>query len=326
MTAIHPEDREAAARTFWEGVTSGQGFAFETRTRRAADGAYRRHLQQAVVLRDAEGEVLRFVGVTTDIDDQKRAEETLRQAQADLAHVARVATLNTMTASIGHEVSQPLSGILTNANTALRMLAAAPPNVTGALETARRIIRDANRASDVIQRLRGMFSRKEPITERVELNAVARDVIALSADELRRRSARLETDFADGLPAVSADRVQLQQVVLNLLLNAAEAMDDVEGAPRFIRVSTRLDGEGAVRLEVRDAGTGFDPTAAKTLFEPFRTSKANGMGVGLSICRSIIESHKGRIWATLNHDGPGATFSFSIPAAEPAPTSIVQAP
>jgi PAS domain S-box-containing protein len=323
MNAIHPEDRETAAKSFWEGVRSGQSFAIESRSLRARDGTYRRHLQQAVVLRDAEGKVLKFVGTTTDIDDQKRAEETLRQAQSDLAHVARVATLNAMTASIAHEVNQPLSGILTNANTGLRMLTADPPNLAGVADTLRRTVRDSNRASGVIKRLREMFSKKEPIAELVDLNDAARDVIAISVDELQRRGARLQTDLADGLPPVNADRVQLQQVILNLLLNAADAMDGIEDRPRSVLVRTELEGDGAVRLEVRDAGRGFDPGTVEKLFEAFHTTKANGMGVGLTICRSIIESHKGRLWATLN-DGPGATFSICIPCA--SADSISQPP
>jgi PAS domain S-box-containing protein len=312
MTAVHPEDREMAIKTFWEGVHSGQGFAFETRTLRAKDGIYRRHLQQAVSLRDAEGKVLRFVGATTDIDDQKRAEETLRQTQSELAHVARVATLNAMTASIAHEVSQPLFGILVNANTSLRMLATEPPNVAGAVETAQRTIRDANRASEVVKRLREMFSNKEPVAELVDLNDAVREVIAIAGGELTRRSARLQTELADGLPALSANRVQLQQVILNLLLNAADAMDEIEDRPRSLLVRTELESDGVARLDVRDAGTGFDPASVGKLFEPFHSTKPDGMGIGLAICRTIIESHKGRLWASPN-DGPGATFSFSIP-------------
>jgi PAS domain S-box-containing protein len=323
MNAIHPEDRETAAKSFWEGVRSGQSFAIESRSLRARDGTYRRHLQQAVVLRDAEGKVLKFVGTTTDIDDQKRAEETLRRAQSDLARVARVATLNAMTASIAHEVNQPLSGILTNANTGLRMLAADPPNLAGAADTLRRAVRDANRASGVIKRLREMFSKKEPIAELVDLNDAARDVVAISVHELQRRGARLQTELADGLPPVSADRVQLQQVILNLLLNAADAMDGIDDRPRSLLVRTELEGDGAVRLEVRDAGRGFDPATVEKLFEAFHTTKANGLGVGLTICRSIIESHKGRLWATLN-DGPGATFSICMPCASADNTSQPQ--
>ena len=313
MNAVHPDDREMAIKSFWDGVRSGQDFAFETRSLRARDGTYRWHLQQAVVLRDAEGKVLKFVGTTTDIDDQKRAEEKLRQTQADLAHVARVATLNAMTASIAHEVSQPLSGILTNANTCVRMLAADPPDLTGAAETVRRAIRDAGRASDVVQRLRAMYSAKAPTMEMVALNEAAREVITLSAHELQRGGAVLQVKFAEGLPLISADRVQLQQVILNLLLNAVDAMANVEDRSRTVIVETNVDGEGGVTLSVRDSGMGVDADAVEKLFQAFYTTKAHGMGVGLSICRSIIEAHGGRIWANANDEGPGATFAFGLP-------------
>jgi PAS domain S-box-containing protein len=279
MTAVHPEDRQVAAKSFWEGVRSGKGFAFETRTLQAKDGTYRRHLHQAVVVHDSEGKTLKFVGTTTDIDDQKRAEEALRQIQAHLAHVARVATLNTMTASIAHEVNQPLAAILLNANTCVRMLAADPPNVAGATERARRTIQDADRASEVIQRLRAMFSTKPPTLETTNLNDVAREVIALAIAELRWSGALLRAELAEDLPPVSIDRVQLQQVILNLLLNAAEAMHEVADRPRTVVVKTGLDAGGGVRLDVRDAGTGFDAGAAEKLFEAFYTTKAKGMGV-----------------------------------------------
>jgi signal transduction histidine kinase len=212
-------------------------------------------------------------------------------------------------------VSQPLSGILTNASTGLRMLATDPPNVAGAVETTRRTIRDANRASEVLNRIRAMFYKKAPAMERVDLNDAAREVIALSAGELQRKRALLQTDFAEDLPPVSADRVQLQQVILNLLLNAADAMAGIDDRPRTILVQTSLYDDGGVRLDVRDSGIGVDPHAVEKLFEAFYTTKANGMGVGLSICRSIIESHDGRLWAEANDDEPGATFSFSIPPA-----------
>jgi C4-dicarboxylate-specific signal transduction histidine kinase len=240
--------------------------------------------------------------------------------QADLAHVARVATLNAMTASIAHEVSQPLSGILTNANTCVRMLTAEPPNVAGAAETARRTIRDANRASEVIKRLRTMFSKHTPAIEPVDLNDAAGEVIALSAGELQRSGVLLQTDFAENLPPASADRVQLQQVILNLLLNAVDAMAGIEDRPRTIQVKTGLDDSGGVKLAVRDSGTGVDPRTVDKLFEAFYTTKAQGMGVGLSICRSIIEKHNGSLWAEANH-GPGATFSFCVPTASPAKQS-----
>jgi C4-dicarboxylate-specific signal transduction histidine kinase len=217
-----------------------------------------------------------------------------------------------VTASIAHEVNQPLSGILTNASTCLRMLAADPPNVDGARETVRRTIRDAYRASEVITRLRALFSKKDPATESVDLNEATREVIALSLSELQRSRVITRAELADDLPPVTGDRVQLQQVVLNLLLNASDAMSGVEDRPRQLVIRTQRDDGDRVRLTVKDAGVGFEPEGMDKLFEAFYTTKSGGMGIGLSVSRSIIENHHGRLWATPN-DGPGAAFSFSIP-------------
>ena len=254
----------------------------------------------------------RFAKIAGIAIDRARADEALNQARLELTHVARIATLSAMTASITHEVSQPISGILTNSNTCARMLAADPPNVAGAMETVRRTIRDANRASEVIKRLRAMFAKKAPTMERVDLNDAAREVIAISSAELRRSNSVLQTDFADALPAISGDRVQLQQVILNLLLNAADAMTGIEDRPRTLRVQTETQGSDSIKLLVRDTGVGLDPRGIERLFEPFHTTKAHGLGIGLAISRSIIESHGGQLWAVAN-DGPGATFGFSIP-------------
>jgi len=243
-----------------------------------------------------------------------KRQEALNVARLQLTHVARLATLSTMTASITHEVSQPISGILTNANTGARMLAADPPNVEGAAETIRRTIRDANRANEVIKRLRAMFANKAPTIERVDLNDAAREVIALCSAELRRDGSVVETDFAEPLPAVNGDRVQLQQVILNLLLNAADAMTSIEDRPRTLRVKTQVEGNESIKLLVRDSGVGVDPHGVEKLFEAFHTTKAHGLGIGLAISRSIIESHKGKLWAMAN-EGHGATFGFSIPCA-----------
>jgi PAS domain S-box-containing protein len=255
------------------------------------------------------------MGTVQDITASKRAEAALGQAQSELAHVARAAALSALTASIAHEVSQPLSGILTNANTGLRMLSADPPNVTGAAETAKRTIRDADRATEVIKRLRAMFARKAPAIELIDLNEVARELIALSSNELQRSRVVIQSDFASDLPLVRGDRVQLQQVVLNLLLNAADAMSGIEDRPRTLLIKTLLDERDDVKLLVRDSGIGIDPLTAAKLFDPFYTTKATGMGVGLSISRSIIENLEGRLWA-ISNDGPGATFGFSIPRAD----------
>ena len=240
------------------------------------------------------------------------AEEALNRARSDLAHVARVTTLSALTASIAHEVNQPLSGIITNASTCLRMLDADPPNVDGARETARRTIRDGNRASDVIARLRALFSKREFTLESLDLNEATREVIALSLSELQRNRVVLQSELADDLPHVTGDRIQLQQVILNLLRNASDAMADVHDRPRQLLIKTEREDGDRVRVTVRDAGVGVDPQSMDKLFDAFYTTKSDGMGIGLSVSRSIIERHHGRLWAEPN-DGPGATFSFSIP-------------
>jgi C4-dicarboxylate-specific signal transduction histidine kinase len=261
--------------------------------------------------RDQTGQ-LEFIGAIQDVTQRRLSEEALAKAQSELAHVARVSSLGALTASIAHEVNQPLSGIITNAGTCLRMLAADPPNVAGARETARRTIRDGNRASDVVTRLRALFARKSTAIESVDLNEAAREVIALSRDELRRAQVTPRAELADDLPPVMGDRVQLQQVILNLLRNASDAMSGVDDRARQLVIRTERDDGGHVRLTVRDTGVGLDPRTAARLFEAFYTTKSSGMGIGLSVSRSIIESHRGRLWAAAN-DGPGATFAFSIP-------------
>ena len=256
---------------------------------------------------------LEYIGAVQDVTERRLSEEALSKVRSELAHVTRVTSLGTLTASIAHEVNQPLSGIITNASTCLRMLAADPPNVEGARETARRTIRDGNRASEVISRLRALFGKKEPTNEPVDLNEAAREVIALSLSELHRKQVVSQSDFDEDLPTVMGDRVQLQQVILNLLLNASDAMNDIADRPRLVIVKTELDEGDHVRLTVKDAGVGLEPENVGKLFDAFYTTKNSGMGIGLSVSRSIIESHHGRLWAMPNEDEPGATFSFSIP-------------
>ena len=253
-----------------------------------------------------------FIGAIQDVTESKVAEEALDRARSELAHVARITTLNALTASIAHEINQPLSGIITNASTCLRMLNGDPPNIDGARETARRTIRDGNRASDVITRLRALFSKKNFTLEPLDVNEATREVIALSLSDLQRNRVILQLNLADQLPPVTGDRVQLQQVILNLLRNASDAMVGVEDRPRRLLVTTRPDGDDRVCLSVQDAGTGINPQDLDRLFEAFYTTKSGGMGIGLSVSRSIIEKHHGRIWAKPNA-GPGTTFSFSIP-------------
>jgi len=261
--------------------------------------------------RDQDGQ-LEYIASVQDVTAQRLAEEARDKAQSELANVARVMSLGALTASIAHEVNQPLSGIITNASTCLRMLATDPPQVEGARETARRTIRDGNRMSEVIARLRALFRKKEPTTESVNLNDAVLEVIALSIVELQKNRVVLCPELADDLPFITGDRVQLQQVILNLLRNGSDAMSTVEDRPRQLVIRTERDEGDRVRLTVQDAGIGFDPQAADRLFDAFYTTKGDGMGIGLSVSRSIIERHQGRLWATLN-DGPGVAFSFSIP-------------
>jgi PAS domain S-box-containing protein len=267
-----------------------------------------RLVSQAIATDDGGVEV---TGVTQDVTNARVAEQTLGKLRAELEHVTRVTTLGALTASIAHEVNQPLAGIVTNASTCLRMLAADPPNIEGARETARRTLRDGERASEVIARLRALFSKKTTTTGSLDLNEATREVVALSMSELQRQRVATRLELADYLPPVKGDRVQLQQVILNLLLNASDAMSTVEDRPRELVIATSVEGSD-VHLSVRDTGIGFDAGEPDRLFDAFYTTKSSGMGVGLSVSRSIMERHRGRLWATRNR-GPGATFSFSIP-------------
>jgi PAS domain S-box-containing protein len=318
--AVHPEDLDGLVSAWQAFMASRQAGEKEARLRRF-DGSYRWFLFRANPLRDDSGSVIQWFGINTDIEDRKRAEEELRDTQTKLAHMSRVMMMGELTASIAHEVNQPLAGIVTNASTCLRMLAADPPNVAGARETVRRTLRDGNRASDIIGRLRALFNRKAPVTQPVDLNEATREVIALSLNRLHRDRVVLRTRLADDLPRVGGDRVQLQQVILNLLNNAVDAMSAIDDRPRELMISTGRGEDNCIRLSVRDSGRGFDLEVADRLFDAFYSTKGGGMGIGLSISRSIVENHHGRIWAVPN-DGPGATFSFSIPGSPDGTISV----
>jgi C4-dicarboxylate-specific signal transduction histidine kinase len=253
-----------------------------------------------------------FIGAIQDVTQSTVAEEALSKARTEIAHMSRVSTLGALTASIAHEVNQPLSGITINAGTCVRRLTADPPNLNGALVAAERTLRDAKRMSEVIQRLRSLFSRNQPSNEPVDLSDAAREVLALSSSELQGGGVILRAELPDELAAASGDRVQLQQVILNLILNAIDAMKMIDDRPRHLIVTTASDEPGWLRLSVTDSGVGINSERSEELFNAFYTTKSHGMGLGLSVSRSIIESHGGRLWATANQ-GSGATFSFSIP-------------
>jgi PAS domain S-box-containing protein len=313
---VHPEDLPLMADMVERAKRGEDDFEYQHRII-LPDGSLKYLHLIAHLARGDAGEI-EYIGAVLDITQRRLAEEGLAKARSELAHVARVSSLGALTASIAHEVNQPLSGIITNASTCLRMLAADPPNVEGASETARRTIRDGNRAADVIARLRALFSKRNITIEPLDLNEAVREVIALSWDDLQRGRVILSTELADGLPVVGGDRIQLQQVIMNLLRNASDAMSGVDDRPRRLLIRTGCEEHGQVRLSVEDAGIGFGPQGTDRLFEAFYTTKRDGMGIGLSVSRSIIESHGGRLWAQAN-DGPGATFTFSIPVGDGAP-------
>jgi signal transduction histidine kinase len=307
---LHPEDVSLFQDVVERARTDASRFEFEHRLLMSS-GSVKHVRLVAQPTRDHDGR-LEYIGAVQDVTERRLSEEALGKVRSELAHVARVLSLGTLTASIAHEVNQPLSGIITNASTCLRMLDAEPPNVEGARETARRTIRDGHRASEVITRLRALFSKRDRAVESVDLNEATREVIALSRSELQRKCVFVRPELADDLPPVTGDRVQLQQVILNLLLNASDAMSGVDNRPRQAVITTERDEGDAVRLTVQDTGEGLGRQAIEKIFEPFYTTKDDGMGIGLAVSRSIIESHGGRIWAKPN-EGPGATFSFSIP-------------
>jgi PAS domain S-box-containing protein len=313
MTAVHSEDREAASTAFRDGVRSGQGFAMETRSLRAQDGSYRWHLQQAVVLRDAEGKVLKFVGTTTDIDDQKRVEDALRQAQGDLARINRVTTMGELAASLAHEVNQPITGAITNVDVCLRKLGRDKPDLDEVRAAVTRIGRDAQRAAEIIDRIRAQFRKGSLHREAIDVNEINRETVALLRDEAVRYNISVRTELTADLPRVVGDRVQLQQVVMNLIVNSIEAMKDVDGIREIVIKSQRAENE-QILVSVSDTGIGFPPQLTEQIFDPFFTTKSQGTGMGLRICRSIVESHSGRLWA-VGTPGRGATFHLSLPAA-----------
>jgi PAS domain S-box-containing protein len=318
MATLHPEDRERASQSYWDGIRSGRGFTMEARLLRARDGTYRWHLNRAVAVRDAEGKILRFVGTSTDVHDWRQAQEALRNTQTELAHMTRVMTMGELTASIAHEVNQPLGAIVTSAAAGARWLATKPPQMDKARRALERIANDGKRAAEVIRRIRALMKRQAPRKEWLDINETVLEVIALAQYQLRRSEILLETRLGHDLPLVRGDRVQLQQVLLNLIINAIEAMCAIKERPRELTIVSASDGPDTVSVEVRDSGTGLDPEHAPHLFEPFYTTKAEGLGIGLSISLSILEAHGGRLSVAANAPH-GTVFHFSLPVNETAP-------
>ena len=315
QAAVHPEDIARHAERWRASLTAGQVFEDEVRFRRAADGEYRWFLVRGVPLWDGHGNILKWYGIIADIEDRKRAEEErqrLRQLEADLAHINRVSMLGEMGASIAHEVKQPLAGVVSNATAGLRWLAGDVPNLEEAREGLRRIVRDGKRAGEVIDRIRALTKGAATPREKLDLNETIREVLALVGDEAKRRSVSTRMHFAQDLTPILGDRVQLQQVLLNLLINAIEAMSSVSDRARELVITTRSIDPDQVQVTVEDSGIGIEVEKMDKIFDSFYTTKPGGMGMGLSISRSILQAHGGRLWATAK-GGSGTTFHFTLP-------------
>jgi PAS domain S-box-containing protein len=313
-TRFHSDDLDGYVALWKQAMATGQSFQLEIRVRRA-DGVYRWFLLCQVPFRDEQGTIRKWFGTLSDIEDRKRTEqqqERLRRLEADLAHINRVSTLGELTASIAHEVNQPLSGVVSNGGACVRWLDGEVPDLEEARAAARRIVRDGKRAGEIIARIRALTRRKEVPREPLDLNASIREVLALVSDRLKQHDVILRTDLADDVFPVLGDQVQLQQVVLNLIMNAIDAMSNVRERARELVLTTRNTDADQVQVSVEDCGIGLDPSSATVIFDSFYTTKAAGMGMGLSICRSILQAHGGRLWVTPK-DGPGTVFCFALP-------------
>ena len=329
---ISGDERRAQSKGFWHdsgkriepenwasvrALTGGQTTLNELIDIETFDGQQKIIQNSSAPIRKAEGLIVGAVIVNEDVTERVRAEEGLRQAQAELTRVVRLTTMGELTASIAHEVNQPLAAVVTNANASLRWLAATPPNLNEVREAVLRIIRDGTRAGDVITRIRTLMKKGEPIRTPLDLNELIRETVALTQPEFARRKVSLQTELAPGLPGVNADRVQLQQVMLNLVVNALDSLSAVAERPRILHIRTGRDGAGEARVSVQDTGAGIDQEQSERLFLPFFTTKPHGLGMGLAISRSIVEAHGGRLWMTPN-DGPGVTFHFALPTQDGA--------
>jgi PAS domain S-box-containing protein len=311
--AVHPNDLKRHAEKWRASVASGEPFESEARYRRA-DGEYRWFLVRAVPLRDGGSKIVRWYGTKTDIEDRKRAEQDREQLRTDLAHMNRVSTMGELSASLSHELKQPIAAAITSANSCIEWLAHEPPNLDRARAAAARIDKYGTRASEIIDRLRSLYKKSPPKRELVNLNELVSELVGLLRGEANLHAVSMRTDLAADLPKITADRVQVQQVLMNLMLNGIEAMKETGGV---LTVKTQVAQDGGVLISVSDTGVGLPAEQADQIFNAFFTTKPQGSGMGLAISRSIVESHGGRLWATAN-DGRGAAFHFALPVAAEA--------
>jgi len=313
QAAVHPADLKLHLEKWRTCLATGEPFQSEVRYRRA-DGQYRWFLARAVPLRDEGGKIVKWYGISTDIEDRKRAEQEREQLRADLAHVNRVSLLGELAASIAHELKQPISVTMVNANTCIRWLEREKPDLEEACETAHNILNASKRASEIIDRLRSLYKKAPPQRELVDVNEIVDEMVVLLRGEANRYAISIHADLTANIPKIMADRVQLQQVLMNLMLNGIEAMAETGGV---LRIKCQLCQGGQLLVSVSDIGVGLPTDNADQIFNPFFTTKPQGSGMGLAISRSIIELHNGHLWATRN-SGPGTTFHFTLPTATDA--------
>jgi PAS domain S-box-containing protein len=310
---VDPEDLQRCLDTYIQSFDRREAFRMEYRLRRH-DGEFRWVLDIGAPRFNPDGSFAGYIGSCIDVTEKRRAEEQLRQAQENLARVSRVIAMGELAAAIAHEVNQPLGAVVTNASASLRWLAGQPPNLGEAREAIDRTVRDANRASEVIVKIRALLQKVPPQMEQLDVNVVIREVLTLADNELLRSGIAVQTDLAPDVPKVFGDRVQLQQVLLNLILNGIDAMRTITHRPRELRIKSATHPDG-VLIQVHDSGDGVNPEQANHIFDPFFTTKPQGIGIGLSVGRSIVEAHGGRLWFT-----PGAShgvvFQFTVPKAD----------
>ena len=326
LQRVHPEDLALVQRVIDRATSDGKDFDFAHRL--LMPGGSVKHVHVVAHGVSDESGRTEFVGAVMDVTERKRAEEALhaenaeriraeealRNAQADLARAARLTTMGELAASIAHEVNQPMMAVVTNADTCSRWLAKDPPDLDEARQAAERIVGAGHRAGDIIRTIRALARKATPETTRFDINAAVADVLTLTRGELQRHDILLETELSADLEPVLGDPGQVQQVVLNLIVNGVEAMTEGMHGSRVLRVSSRMAGPGDVLIAVADTGTGLDPTKMDCIFDAFFTTKSEGMGMGLSICRSIVEAHGGRLWASSNSPR-GSIFQFTLPSA-----------
>jgi PAS domain S-box-containing protein len=319
--AIHPEDLNRVLQRWRTAQNAGELLEYEVRVRRGSDGVYRWFQTRARPLYDKRGNIVKWCAVASDIEDRKRAE----QLQADLAHVTRVSTMGELAASISHELNQPIAASIMNASLALQFLERNPPDLTQVRDRTTKTIEMGTLASEIIDRLRSLYKKEPPKQESIAVNEVIGEMVELLRGQATRHGVSIRTDLTSPAPSVIADRVQIQQVLMNLMLNGIEAMSDTGGV---LTLKSEVLENGQVEISVSDTGPGLPSGNADQIFDAFFTTKPQGSGMGLAISKSIVESHGGRIWASGN-DGRGARFLFTLPPApvnadsgEPLPGSL----